>query len=381
MWHQNDEMAHYDYIWKLAHQFRHPASYEKIAPEIAKFSANSLGYPRPENLILPDYGLGLQGYSYEAHQTPFYYYLMSAMEALASLLKFPMGERLRILRLLSALLMITSWLIFLEMMLKISRHLVLSTAFALLATGILALFSAAHHYHISNDQAGLLCGVLIMRTMFNWQPKPENRHLYKLVTLCLIAALTKLSNILWFIPVFLLKGQYLYTNQISWKTLRMKNLILSVWPLLMGIPFFLNNGSGADNAISETARLFSIISPGMFDNYFFLDTFLRKAFALDVLNIQTGNDGAVFLLLLMVILTVLWVFMISHLVKSFPHILWSMSAWPIVLFTAAFLNRHVGSVFWFEFRIFSSFYPPLILFFLLPIPLWHFIHSKKSFNL
>lgn len=368
-WHNNDELAHVDYVYRLAHDFRFPTSTERVHRDLVEFSSRHFSYPDTQKLALPDYGIGLQAYSYEAHQPVLYYLVMAVPEIFMTGLGIPLSLRLRILRLLSVALMLAGWLVFLSAMTILWKESWLSLEAAVGLTALLAFFSSGDHYHVSNDQMGLFWGSLLTRHLIKVGFDPDGRSLARALTLWALAAATKFSNALWIVPILGFYGQMLYAGFLKNHHLKL-SLITSLWPFILLGPMIWKYFEEDSDAISETARLFSIIAPGLFDGRFFIEAFVYKAFSLDALRIVPGADWPYIILLWMAGASVLWVYLGGKLITEQAGVLWLVIAWPVVFVVAAFLNRHVGSVFWFEFRIFSAYYPVLIIFMGLPALIW-----------
>lgn len=377
-WHNNDELAHLDYVYKMAHEYRIPGSTELVHRDLVAFSSRRFSYPDSQNLALPDYGIGLQAYSYEAQQPLLYYAVLAVPEGLMAMAGADLGVRIKMLRLITVLMMLAGWLIFYLALRPLRSRGLLSQAGALWLTAFLAFFSAPDHYPISNDQPGLLWGALLTGHLLKAGLHPSWRSFGRALTLCLLALVTKLSNALWLVPVLGLYAQMAFAGRLSVRELRVSSCLLALWPGLILLPHLLAFLSTSSDALSETARLFSVITPGMFDGLFFIEAFLYKAFGLQVAVKAAGADWPYVVLLWMIAASVLWVYLGGRLVQQQPGLLWLMLTWPLVFFVAAFLSRHVGSVFWFEFRIFTSYYPVLILFVGLPPLLWKNYFTAKS---
>lgn len=367
-WHHNDELAHVDYVFRLAHEQRWPRSQDKVSRELVEFSAHRFGYPRPDDLSLPDYGIGLQAFSYEAHQPPLYYLMLALPEALFHRLGCALDFRLRALRLFTVVLMLAGWGLFFHALRPLVFRGFIPSSQAWLATGLLAFFSAADHYHISNDQAGLLWGSLLTRQCLLMGFRPSaTRGAWALAT-ALLATATKASNALWLLPILGLGLSAVYTGLVSFRDWLHWRRLIALWPLLLWLPALMS--PDAKGPLSETSRLFSIISPGLFDSSFFLQAFMSKAMDFAPLGLRSGPGWPLLLLALQALAALLWTYLTPPLLRFNPGLWWLMVLWPLVILAAGYLNQHVGSVFWFEFRIFSSYYPLLILFLLLPWPLW-----------
>jgi hypothetical protein len=373
-WHNNDELAHVDYVYRLAHDFRLPTSTEPVHRELVEFSSQYFSYPEAHKLALPDYGIGLQAYSYEAHQPMLYYLVLAAPEALLDWLRVPLILRLKILRLVSVAFILAGWLLFFSALRLFQKEGWLSLLSALWLTALLAFFSAGDHYHVSNDQMGLLWGALLTRNLIQAGFSPDTRALAQALTFWALATATKLSNALWIVPIAGFYGQMFYAGSVQKHTFK-AGLLTSLWPLLFLVPLAWKYFKNDSDAISETARLFSIITPGLFDGRFFIEAFVYKAFNADVLGIVPGADWPYVIILWMACASFLWIYLGGKLVLQQAGVLWLILTWPVVFFAAAFLNRHVGSVFWFEFRIFTAFYPVLIMFLGLPAFLWRNINE------
>lgn len=379
-WHNNDELAHVDYVYKLAHERRLPHSTELVHRDLVEFSSQQFSYPDSHKLALPDYGLGLQAYSYEAHQPLLYYLTLAVPEFLLARLGVTLPLRLKLLRLLTVALMVAGWGVFFSAMEILRKEGFLSLPASVALTALMAFFSASDHYHISNDQMGLLWGAWLTRNLIKASFKPDVRSLAQALTLWALATVTKFSNALWIVPVSGFYGQMLYAGRLSGPILRGR-LFVALWPLLLLFPLVQAYLQKDSNAVSETARLFSVIAPGLFDGRFFIEAFVYKAFGLDVVGLLPGADWSYVLLLWMAVVSLLWFYMAGKLLTANAGLVWLMLTWPAVFFAAAFLNRHVGSVFWFEFRIFTSFYPALILFMGLPALIWKKCHRVDLISL
>lgn len=369
-WHNNDELAHTDYVFKVAHHGRLPHSNELVDRDLVEFSSRHFGYPAPEKLSLPDFGIGLQAYSYEALQPPTFYVIMAIPEAVLSCLGFPMEVRLRALRICSVLLVFLGWAVFYKALLPWVRQGIVSNGYLWFVTGALALFSAGDHYHISNDQAGLFLGSLSTGLLLRLGRQPSPQGVYGALGAVLGGTAVKLSNALWLLPWAALTGQLLYTGRLSLHSLRVRWFLAACLPLILVVPVLVSSGDRTTDTLSETARMFSVISPGLFETGFFLEAFYYKAFSLQALGILPGLDYPEALLFMSVLCALLWLYVGPVLTSEWYGLFWLVALWPALLLFAGFLNRHVGSVFWFEFRIFTAYYPVLILFHLFPLAFW-----------
>lgn len=368
-WHNNDELAHVDYVYRLAHEHRLPVSTEPVHRDLVEFSSVHFSYPDSQKLALPDYGIGLQAYSYEAHQPLLYYLSLAVPEFLLARLGMPLFIRLRVLRLLTVALMLAGWLVFFAAVKILYKEGWLSFPAAAWLTALLAFFSAGDHYHVSNDQMGLLWGALLTHNFIRAGFAPDSRFLARAMTFWALATVTKLSNALWIVPVIGFYGQMWYAGRMERK-FAWGRCIVSFWPILFLLPMARAYLEKDSDAVSETARLFSVIAPGLFDGRFFMEAFVYKAFSLELLGLLPGADWPYVLLLWMAFAWLMWVYLGGKLLTAQAGLVWLMLTWPVVFFAAAFLNRHVGSVFWFEFRIFTAFYPVLMVFMGLPLLLW-----------
>ncbi|MCX7767976.1 MAG: hypothetical protein N2110_03010 [Flavobacteriales bacterium] len=382
-WHNNDELAHTDYVFKLAHHGRLPYSSELVDRELVEFSSRKFGYPAPEKLSLTDFGIGLQAYSYEALQPPTYYVVLAIPEAVLSHLGIPMEVRLRALRICSVILVILGWAIFYEACLPVVRQGLVCSGYRWFATGALALFSAGDHYHISNDQAGLLFGSLTTKLLFQLGRNPSPQGVYRTLGAIMGGVAVKLSNALWLLPWAALTCQLLYTGRLSLKRLRVSWFLVACLPLIMVVPVVVSSGGLSSDSLSETARMFSVISPGLFESGFFVEAFYYKAFSLQVLGILPGLDYPEVLIFISVLCALLWIYLVPVLPVMWYSLYWLVALWPTLLLVAGFLNRHVGSVFWFEFRIFTAYYPVLILFHFFPWAFWRafgrlYVHPQNT---
>lgn len=379
-WHNNDELAHVDYVYKLAHERRLPNSTERVHRDLIEFSSRQFSYPDARKLALPDYGLGLQAYSYEAHQPLLYYLVLAFPEFILTRLGITLPRRLKLLRLLTVALIMAGWWVFFSAMEILRKRGFLSLPASVGLTAFLAFFSASDHYHVSNDQMGLLWGALLTRNLIRAGFSPDIRSLAQALTLWALATATKLSNALWIVPIAGFYGQMWYGGRLE-KRFPGGRLFMALWPMLFLLPMARAYLEKESDAVSETARLFSVIAPGLFDGRFFIEAFVYKAFGLDVVGLLPGADWPYVLLLWMAVVSLLWFYMAGKLLTANAGLVWLMLTWPAVFFAAAFLNRHVGSVFWFEFRIFSSFYPALILFMGLPALIWKKCHRVDLISL
>lgn len=156
VWSDYDEIAHFDYILRIEKGLETNVNDRAVQPEVLEAMKNTK-WQRPDTFDGTAPGAGLAGFSYELHQPPLYYFVMSLGDNCIRFFQPDIIYRVKMLRLLSYFWFLAAIVLGYSIVCKFltDNGYTSGVFFGLLYSLFLLVAGSATRYGISNDWFGL----------------------------------------------------------------------------------------------------------------------------------------------------------------------------------------------------------------------------------
>jgi len=356
IWGPNDELAHLDYLDRLAYERRFPREGELISDHSHRFhdavqAISERGYDGTKQT------LGPIAWSYEAYQPPVYYFVMALPYRGIMSMNRPPQKKLELIRLFSFGLhflgMLAVLLVFYELKKMFPSQLRCEYGYVLFL--FVWLCSVNQRFGVNNDH---LC--MLMVNLSLWAAARARRseslpYASAAAAFSALACLTKLTNVL--VPVLIFVLLVLMMRDSTMAGRRRKFLVAF-------IPFFLfpawyiyriiATGNMHPLESDFIREQFGFLQPGMISYPDFLRLHFSEFFNFNYISPALRDLFPVACILILAGLSAFFI-TLPRTVQRRPYLLIAVVMFAALYAFMFFLNRYKCCVVWYSFRLYSGY--------------------------
>jgi hypothetical protein len=369
IWGDVDEIAHFDYIEKISNGNLKYDNDVFIEKEVLQ-SLSELHWKKPENYNGDIHQIGLTGISYELHQPPLYYGLMSIPNIIAKWMQVDISERVLLIRIISWLLFLAGIFIGFLLIKKVQKDAFGNIKIPL--GEIFIIFSicagAYDRYGVSNDVISVTVINLHFWIFYRFI-KHNSNSLFLLVQVSILLILfSKQTN--W--PIAFVSWALCLYLKLKKDRFNFCQLLISLCiyiPFIIYLIIFITQ----QTEISVSKSIFNSYLPaGIFDFNSFIQILFENTFDLQIFHLNPFLWRPwILIIFILQLISITWL--------SLKNIVFRLSLVYLIILTIMMfvLNKWVGGVHWYAFRHYTGYSLIIFLFIISPIILTERLITRK----